>query len=131
MNVETEKRQDLFNYKFKCANLSDYKLILTLHVNNRLLMIVFNSAKKKLKKVKGMNVRGNPNLLVKFTVDEPRYFPLIKTAISKPLNNVAKEISKDGIVILNDRVIGCEFHRNKLNDWDVNVIIEGQYADKR
>ena len=117
-------------YNFRCVNPSDYELTINMKINSRLLNFIFTRAKEKLQKDKGIEVTGNPTGLKSFLVP-PEHLRLIKTAMHKTIRSVEREVSKDGIVVMTMKPDGGRFEKNGSNDWSVQIVMRGTYADKR
>jgi len=114
------------DYSFECLNLSDYQLTFTFDLENKFLLSLFNKAKEKI------NLKdANPDLINQFEV-ENKYLNYVKTTIGSQIKTVSKEVSADGIVILNEKVTKVVFKRREdSKDWKVIIYVVGQYADKR
>lgn len=116
-------------YKFKCVNPTDFELLLSMHVKSRFFQKVFIEAQKKMLKDKGQEVKGDANLIDRFEV-EPKFHNLISTAVSKQRREVFKIVKRDGINILNNKVLKCTFERQPNRDWEVKIILGGVYAKR-
>ena len=118
------------DWDFKALNPSDFEAEITMHSDNRLLLMVFEKSKQKLQK-KNINVSDKQLQAVKkFDIDS-RYLNLVKTFIRPVISKMHKTIKADGLEILSHRVDNGYFIRDENNNWIIKLIVEGQYADKR
>lgn len=119
------------DYHIKCTTPSDYELEFKIPADNKTFLMIFNSAKKKLLRERGVKVGdANPDLIDEFEVPE-HYYKFLKVTVKKMYNNARKMFSKKGIEFLNYDVKSAKFTRNKANDWDITLLLGGIYADKR
>lgn len=115
---------------FKAINPSDYEIIIETDIDNKLLYIIFNKAKAKLARTKGINVKGNIENIESMTVPV-EYYNMTKTVLHKVLKNIKKEIAQDKITILSSVVSDAVFIRNEAKVWHFKAVLQGQYIDKR
>lgn len=121
-----QRKQQLFDYDFECLNLSNYRLKIIFLAKDSLFLKVLEVAKTKFKVLN----KDDLYKLEEFEAD-PRYNNYIRTSISKQIKNIFKEIEKDKIVVLNNRVEKCLFTKQKNNDWNITIFLTGMYIDKR
>lgn len=124
-----KKKEDVWDHEIKCLNHTDYELKIVLVAKDTLLMKIFDKSKRKLKK-KGLDC--DPKIIDKFPIDK-KYFSLLKLNIKKVFNITANDIFKNsgGIQLISYDIIDAFFERNKDNDWNINLLLGGQYSDKR
>lgn len=116
------------DYYFKAVNPTDYELTLTMLAKSSMLNLIFAKSKKQLEK-KGVKFHGDPKNIEEFDIP-PEYLGLARTALRKNLRNVEKQLKKDKIEIITINGAGGKFKRVG-NDWEINIMYVGQYADKR
>lgn len=122
-------KKSKYEWDIEAINESDYELKITMHGDNSLLMHIFNMAKRRLKRIKNLDVRGNPDCIEQFEVPD-NYLKTIKTAIRSQYLHINKTTSADGIALLNYDVSSTKFKR--INDkWDIHILIRGMYSDNR
>lgn len=118
------------DYEFNALNPTQFELILEFPFHNRLIQNIFNKSKSKLMK-KGVTFsETDPGSVPEFDADE-RYLKLIKTIIGGKVNQIFKEVKKDGIHILGHEVVKCNYKRHSSTAWKTTIRITGDYADKR
>jgi len=117
------------DYDFETETPTTYKCTLSMPFKNRLMHIIYNKSKSKLKK-KGVNPTGNINQVKEFEA-EPRYFKLIHTIIFKKFKDIIKEVKEDGIEVLTSEVTACIYQRKTARNWTATITVSGNFADKR
>jgi 6-pyruvoyl-tetrahydropterin synthase len=118
-----------FDYDFELLTDTDFKLVLTIYTQARIMNYVFNQSRDKLKK-KGVNVKGAPETINEFEVPE-QYFKPLKVACRKLLKTVAGITEKDKIIILNHYDVVKVVYKKVLNKWHCIITIRGLYKDER
>lgn len=117
------------DYEFKLLTPTDYELLITLKANGYLFNKIFVTARERIEAKTKIEIKGDINKVERFDIPK-EYFNLIKTSIHKIINNVAKEVKQDNIIILNEVVKDCYFIKNG-SFWDIKIKLGGGYADKR
>lgn len=122
---------DTIKWDFRAETISDYLLEIKMEANNKLLHKIFNEAKRKLSRKKGMNnLRdADPENIEEFDIPE-RFYNLIHTIMSKHIKKISDVVKQDNIHVLNSKVHKAKFKRNENNDWDIYIKVTGQYVDK-
>lgn len=124
--------KEAFKYDFEQVSDNEYNLELELKVKSRFMMMIFNKAKKKLKKKHDMDVKGDPNVIKAFDVPkESKYLNPIKVSIGSLINTVNNELKIDGIHIQTHHVTACRFVNVEKSGWIAKVIVAGMMIDKR
>lgn len=118
------------NYKFTCVNPVKYEITITTEASNKLFNLIFRRAKRRYKKKKGIDIKADPKTIEQFEIDA-RFYKILKTGMLGKLKEIQKIVKKDGIEILNYKVKGGLFKRNKGGNWDIKLTFGGNYADKR
>lgn len=124
-----KEEKGVFDYSFKCVNITDFELSMTYHARGELMNHVFSKSKKMLMR-KGVNAVGSPDDVSYFDVPQ-RFLGLIRTISGKQIREVEKIIRKDKIELLSYVVSGARFKKNEKKDWDIIIKISGTYIDKR
>lgn len=117
------------DYDFKLLNPSQYSLEITLPIKGELMNKVFAQSRAALQK-KGVSVNQDLSAADDFEIPG-RYRSLIKTALRSQIRKIFKLVKKDKIHVLNDNVHSCVFRRTESDSWDVVIVLQGQFADKR
>lgn len=117
-------------YKFRCLSPFEYELVFNMSVEGRVFDLIFSKAKAKLARTKNLSVKGKPDDLKEIPIPG-NYLKLIGTFLRKNVKNVRKEVKRDGIELLSDMVVGGRFIKKDVRDWDIIVVVKGEYADKR
>lgn len=112
-------------WEFKALNSTDYEALLTYEADNRLFRDIFNMAKQKLSKEKGIKAEGNPDFIARFDVPD-YYFKYLKLVTRKQFKMVCDEVKEDKIIIINAEVTKSTFERLN-NKWHIKVIYQGMY----
>jgi hypothetical protein len=122
-------RKETYEYDFKCINPTNYELKITLPASKKLFMKIFNKALSKLKRQKGINVKGDPESIGGFLIPS-EYNKLIKVAINKLIINLSNKFKMDGgITIISSYVDKCYF--KKCSDkWNIDINVSGLYVQK-
>lgn len=118
------------DYEFKAVNDNDYELTLSMMAKNKHLNKIFNMAKQKLMKDKGVDFDGDIEKVSKFKIDK-QYLNVIKTIIRRKVRWIEKRLKQGKIEVLTSDVDKCYFERNEERDWCVYIHIKGNYVDKR
>jgi hypothetical protein len=118
---------ETFDYHFKCLDEKNYSLIMTSKVNNRIMKLVFEKTKMKLKKEKNLHIDAL-GLQDKIEVDR-FYFNIIKTAVNKQLKTISKDIKEDLINVLSCDLDRCFFNKNKDHTWTLTMEFKGFFAE--
>lgn len=129
--AKKNKDKDKINWDFKAETITDYLLKLELSADNKMLHTIFNKAKHKLARKKGMQNLNTANLEVIQQFDIPqKFFNLIHTIMHKQIKKCFNLVKEDNIHVLNSKVTKAKFKRNDTNDWDIEIQVTGQYVDK-
>lgn len=125
------KQKSNIDYHIKCITPSEYELEFKLHADNKTLLMLFNKAKNKLMRDRGVNV-GNPDIekINEFDVPEV-YFKFLKVTIKKIYNNARNKFLKSKIDLMSYDIETAKFTRNEKRNWDISIKLKGIYADKR
>lgn len=126
-----KKDKDIIEWDFKAESITDYSLKLEMSADNKMLTNIFNQAKHKLARRKGMkNLNtADPEVIQEFAVPK-QYFNLVRTIMHKKIKKAFSKVREDNIHVLNSKVTKAKFKRNEANDWDIEIIVSGQYVDK-
>lgn len=121
---------DVMDYKIQCLTPTDYELTMTFHADNKLMLMIFNKAKAKLMKDKGIKVNdeGLKNIS-KFEVPK-NYLKLLKIICKKQINKIGNIFAKDKIIIMSYELDKAIFIRIQ-DRWDIKMCLSGIYADQR
>lgn len=120
----------LYDYKIKCINAVNYELTITLPAQNKLISGLFYKAQKKLLRKKNLHVPDKLDEITEFAVPQ-QYFNLIQTFIGPVFKPVQDKIRVDKIELMTHRVTNAFFKKNNSEEWDIQIYLEGTYADKR
>lgn len=118
------------DYDFKAKDQVDYELEFKLNIKNKLMNKVFVQTLKALKKKKKVDIQADLSKVKRFDV-EPKFYMILNTALKKQLYEAIGKIKKNGIEILNHKVIRAHFERDEEDDWIIKTYFGGQYVDKR
>ncbi len=119
------------DYNIRCITPSDYELEFTIAAENKTFLLLFNKAKDRLLKTKGMKVGdANPELINEFEVPE-YYYKFLKVTLRKIYQDVRKQVKEKQIELMTHDIKNAKFKRNAANDWDITINLMGIYADKR
>lgn len=118
---------DLIKWDFAAETAADYRLVFNMTADSKLFKQIYSKSRTKLLR-KGVNA-GSPDTIEKFDIPK-QYLNLITTAIKKHIKQVAKEVKEDKIEVLSGRTESAYFKRNNAGDWDINIQVVGQYANK-
>lgn len=122
-----------YYWKIEEVDGSDYKIKLVYHATGFMIKRLFESAKNKLKRKLGKDIGGNLDIIERFEVPEDvkkHFFPVLKNAIKKHIRNVKKQCKPDGFSILNYEVDEAIYTRLKNDDWEIEIIVKGQFIQK-
>jgi len=123
------KKQQTWNFKFRCNDHTDYGMILIFKADNKLFNFLLKESSRKLKRKHNLNVNGNLEVIEQFELED-RYKPLINNFIKKPLRiTEKKELNPDGIHLVSNKVDKTIYIKNG-NIWSIEVYIKGQYIKK-
>lgn len=118
------------NYKFECVDLSDFKATFSMKAKSKLFHKIFLAAIKKLeKKGKIKNKKYDTKTIEKFDIT-PQFYNFILVNLKSKIKQLIKIVRKDGIHVLNYKCSKAWFQRDSKNDWDIYIIIGGQYVRK-
>ncbi len=121
----------IIDYHIQCITPSDYELEFKIPADNKIFLMLFNKAKEKLLRERGIKVKdANPEVIGEFEVPE-YYYKFLKVTIKKIYSNARERFKKRGIELLNYNIKKAGFKRNEKNDWDITIMLFGIYADKR
>jgi hypothetical protein len=129
LGVEIMKRE-VWDWHFKALNPVDCHIIITLHAMNSILKDLYAKAVTRLKRIKKLDVSGNPEVISRFEIPH-QYLRFVGTTVNKQLKKVRKLVLKDGIVVVREHIDTAYFIRNKENDWDIVIRFKGEYANRR
>lgn len=115
------------DWEFKALSPFDYQIILGVIVKGKLMHRVFRLAKLKLSK--DYKLKGNVNDINEFEVPK-RYINIVKLQLEKYFKMVEAEVKKDNIIVISSNVKQIKYKKLK-KDWQVIMVAEGKYADKR
>lgn len=121
-------QQATAEYGFQLVTPYEYELKLQYRADNAMLKHVFKPAVKKLRK-KGIDTDGDVDKIDRFEIDE-RFHPLLRTNVRRHVRQVEKEVGRDGIKVLSDRVVKAVFTRSG-SAWLIDVVMRGDYSDER
>lgn len=122
---------EVINWDFAAIDVTDYELTFTMESSNKLFNEIFKQSKEKLIQAgKTEIVNVNPGTMAKFDID-PKFYNLIAVILGKQIKTAAAEVAKDKIIVLNSRVTGGCFERDKTNNWLIKIKVGGQYANKQ
>jgi hypothetical protein len=127
-------KEDKVAYNFKVLNPTDFKVVLVTKVKGKMFDTIFSSVieslKQKNESLKNLKMT-NENMPSSF-VAERRYHNLIMTSFKKSLNQIEKDVGKDGIHIVTIQTLECKFDKDlKTQVWTINATFGGLYNDKR
>ena len=118
------------NYDFKATSYYEYRLSLSFSVKNRIITSIFNQSKRKLHR-KGINIKGTPEEIKAFEVSkfdvDNRFLKLIHVAINKELKKIEAEVLQDKIRVMSSAIKKCFFEKEN-EEWNINIILEGEYV---
>ncbi len=118
------------DYHIKCITPSDYELEFAIKADNKTFLFLFNKAKDKLLKTKGIKVGdANTELINEFEVPE-YYYKFLKVTLRKIYQNVRNQVKEKKIELMTHDIKNAKFKRNATNDWDITINLMGIYADK-
>lgn len=121
---------DKFDYEIDCYTETDYRLLLTFWVQNRIMKLIFTKAIKTKKLKDRVNGKADYEKLDSFIVPQ-NYLNLLRSAINKPLITVRNIFREDGIMLLTDGVTKGVYIREGGKKWKICITVEGIYQDKR
>lgn len=122
--------KETIDYNFKCIDLSDYEIILKMKSKGSVFDKIFNKSREKLVRMgKKQFSKINYKNIEEFEIPE-NYYNLLTTIIKKTLKQIKKEVAKDKIIVMNERVTKANFKKNN-NSWNIKLKVSGQYVDKR
>lgn len=125
---------DKIDYGFKFVSIDEFELVVKLRAEGRVLDMILNQSKKALGKKLGVNVddlKADKDFSIP---SDDRYFNVIRTALSKPLKLIRREIVAKGkldgrsINLLNERVVSANFVR-VADYWLVVIVLRGTYNE--
>jgi len=117
------------DWHFKALTASDYDLYFKMAADGKFLNMIFEKAKSKIFKLKGLKVDGSPDNIKSFDVPV-MYYNALKTALTRAMARIKKELKEDNVIILSSNVNVAKFVREGQK-WLISVEIGGVYADKR
>lgn len=117
------------DYYFKATTPDNFEIGLDMSVEGKLMLMVFNKAKRKLARTKNLRVKGDPDSIQEFKAPQ-QYINVINTNIRPIISRISKEVASDGIVIMSWRTTDAKFIKDN-DKWNIHVDIGGMYADKR
>lgn len=119
------------DYRFRVTGISDYEMTFLIPIRSKIFKKVYIKSLERLKKKLDKEIEGDIDLIKEFDIDE-KFFNLVKTSIRSQIKQVKREVKKDKIIVLNEKVTKAKYIRNQDNDdWICKIVIGGQYADKR
>lgn len=134
LTAEQKQKKKLWDYDFQAVNGTDYELTIIIYTLNRIMKLVFNKAVKSkvLKQKPGAKVQQIDNKVideVNEIIVAPHYYNLVNTASRKTLGVVQDIVLRDGVHILNSKIVVIKFKRNKeyRHIWECHILYEGQY----
>jgi len=114
-----------FEWDFKCLNLEDYSLLITLPASVGIFKkVVYETLKKAKAETPDIDFRKIPYFNV-----QTRYYPLVKLAIKKCFGEVTKEVVKDGITLYDYHIKKVSIY-NRNTRYDIEITCGGLYAQK-
>lgn len=120
---------DVIDFEFKTLNPTEFEFYLKMNSSSRMMNMLFNKAKNKLRDKKNIIFSGSPDDVKE--IDVPKnYFNYLNTILHKQRSFIVDEVAKDGIVVLNYRIESAVFFR-VVNGWDIKIVFGGDYVDKR
>lgn len=93
-------------------------------------MTIFQKAKKKVEKKKGIKIDGDLDKIEAFKVDD-KYLNLINTITKKQFKKVKDKAEQDKIILINHHTDETRFKRENGEIWLIEITISGDYIDKR
>jgi hypothetical protein len=118
------------DFEFKAENSYEYTLILSMVAKNAHINRIFNLAKERLMDKKNIKVEGDIDKIRKFDVDR-QFLNVIKTIIKRKVRWIEKHLKGNKIEVLTSNMDKCYFQRNEEEDWEIYIILKGEYVDKR
>lgn len=120
----------MIGYKFRCLDISDYEIEFLLKAKSILFDKIFLATKKNLIKRGNTKVKDiDTDKITKFEII-PKFYNLLNVAMRSKTRKLKKVVSRDGIYILNHSCKKAWFERDQKGDWDIYIIIGGQYVKK-
>lgn len=122
---------DTFQYHFKCTDISDFELKLRFQAKSKILDKTFTQLSKVLSRTHNKFSRlktADSTYVDKFEIPAEMY-NRVHTAVKRNINQVAKEIQKDKIIIIRTQVNKCVFEKED-NNLNIIVNVGGQYGTK-
>lgn len=115
-------------YNFRAVNPHDYESTIEIQpIDNVLFKSVFAKAMVKLKR-KGIHGSGDPDNITNFEVPQ-NYYTVLRTAITKIVKELKKDINQDGYDIIHYDIEKAKF--SKVNEaWKAIISIRGMYIKK-
>ncbi len=132
INSQDEK----WEYDIEETLNNEYKLRITLHTKNRLMLGILDKSKKKLKK-RNLEMNDHEKKLenVNCFKVEGRFLKLINLYSKKFVDDVNTQLERDGdcIKLLDYEVYDTTFIRDKeiTTKWNILIDIKGFMADNR
>lgn len=120
-------------YKFRLLNPTQYECEFTFEIPRKIFNSMFEAAKRKLKS----HIEGGK--LDASSIDDieefeilPRFYHFVGISLKLQMREVRKEVEKDGVVVLTEKVIHGKFTRKKgvgeeesSKKWVVTVVMAG------
>lgn len=127
------RKNEKFDYEFNLKNRTDYVIMLSYPTTSKLINTIFNKAKAKLAKKKGIDVTQIDNATGELKeIEVPTYYHnIINNFIKKTYKDISRQVGTDGIVLLNENVTACKFKKQTEQIWLISIKIEGCYDDRR
>jgi len=115
-----------YEYEIVALNQTEYQLTLIFEAENRIMRDIFNRAKEKLSKDKGIKAQGNPDVIGAFDVPQ-EFLKTLKFITKKQLKEVFSLLHKeDNFTMISNECTSSKFKR--FNEkWLIYIVYKGMY----
>lgn len=119
---------DKAEFDFKCLNPVKFELIFTFKYASKIMRMAIEKSKPKLKE-KGIDAnKMKYDAIQKWPVDV-RFYNLIKTGIKSFVGDVAKQVKKDGIILLSYEVSKVLTFKKSHTEYVTEIYLTGDYSE--
>lgn len=126
---EQELKDKGFYWKIKTLDDVEYELEITFYSKDKSIMARVLKGMKAAKRNIGVDLKFQLENLQHIVISE-QYYKMLNGAIKREVKEVAKTTARDGMRILNSRVIAADMRRKDDRElWKVQVLIRGDYAE--
>lgn len=125
-------KNDKIDYELEELDNSEYELKIMLDAKDAILLKIFKAAKRKIKRMRQIDIKGDPSLIKDFMVPaelRSKFLPIVNIRIRKLMLQLKQFFyEEDKFKITSWKCVNIIFKRKGDNDWKICLVIRGLFV---